>query len=74
MQSETKNNWQEWWVSVLLVLLLTGLLVSRAIVSFASVLMVVPFFFKQQKVKPASPHRHCIAFISCIAFRFVEHR
>jgi O-antigen ligase len=52
MQSETKNNWQEWWVSVLLVLLLTGLLVSRAIVSFASVLMVVPFFFKQQKVKP----------------------
>lgn len=45
-----KNKWGETWISVMLVLLFTGLLVSRALVSFASVLMVVPFFFGKRKI------------------------
>jgi O-antigen ligase len=53
MQSRSKNNWREVWVCVLLVFLLVGLLVSRAMVSFASVLMVVPFFFNPGELKAA---------------------
>jgi hypothetical protein len=74
MQSASKNNWQEWWVSVLLVLLLIGLLVSRAIVSFASVLIVVPFFFKQQKVKPLHFIAPALLLFPVLALRFVERR
>lgn len=53
MQSGSKNNWQQLWVFGLLVALLIGLLVSRAVVSFASVLVVVPFFFNARKIEPA---------------------
>jgi O-antigen ligase len=55
MQSGSKNNWQEWWICILLVFLLIGLLVSRALVSFASVLMVAPFFFNAREVKAIYP-------------------
>jgi len=44
MQRVLKSKWQESWVSGCLVLLFTGLLFSRALVSFASVLVIVPFF------------------------------
>lgn len=44
MQRVLKSKWKESWVSGCLVLLFTGLLFSRALVSFASVLVIVPFF------------------------------
>lgn len=47
MQSGSKNN----WVLGVLVLLLIGLLVSRALLSFASVLLVVPFFFNYRSIR-----------------------
>jgi len=43
-----KNKWAVQWVSAMLVLLLAGLLLSRALVSLSSVLIVVPFFFHRQ--------------------------
>lgn len=43
-----KNKWAIQWVSAMLVLLVAGLLVSRALVSLSSVLIVVPFFFHRQ--------------------------
>ncbi|HEY1017460.1 MAG TPA: hypothetical protein VGE25_00575, partial [Sediminibacterium sp.] len=43
-----KNKWAVQWVSVMLVLLMVGLLLSRALVSLSSVLIVVPFFFHRQ--------------------------
>lgn len=52
IQSGSKNNWQQGWVFGLMVALLIGLLVSRAVLSFASVLIVVPFFFNRKKIKP----------------------
>ena len=53
MQRVLKNNWQEQWVSCMLVILVAGLLVSRALVSFASVGMIVPFLagYKQASLK-----------------------
>jgi hypothetical protein len=45
MQRVLKNKWQEDWVSAMLVLLFAGLLVSRALVSLASVAMLLPFLF-----------------------------
>lgn len=50
MQRVLKNKWAEQWIYASLVLLLIGLLVSRAMVSFASVLIVVPFFFNLRSV------------------------
>lgn len=44
-----KNKWREAWICWMLVGLLVGLLVSRALVSFTSVLMVLPFFFGNQQ-------------------------
>ena len=43
MQRVLKSKWKENWVSVCLLLLFAGLLLSRALVSFASVMIVVPF-------------------------------
>lgn len=43
-----KNKWAVQWVSAMLVLLMAGLLVSRALVSVSSVLIVVPFFLNRQ--------------------------
>ncbi len=51
MQRVLKNKWAEQWVTASLVCLFIGLLVSRALVSFASVLIVVPFFFNQGRIK-----------------------
>jgi O-antigen ligase len=51
MQQVLKNKWHEQWVTVSLAGLLIGLLVSRALVSFASVLIVVPFLFNYRKIK-----------------------
>ncbi len=45
MQTLLKNKWQENWVTVCLLLVAMGLVFSRAILSFASVLVMVPFFF-----------------------------
>lgn len=45
MQRVLKNKWQEEWVAAMLVLLLAGLLASRALVSMASVAIAVPFLF-----------------------------
>jgi O-antigen ligase len=50
MQRLLKNKWPEQWITGLLVLLFIGLLVSRALVSFASVLMMVPFFFRYREI------------------------
>ena len=44
MQRVLKSKWKENWVTVYLLLLFAGLLLSRALVSFASVMIVVPFF------------------------------
>jgi len=44
-----KNKWREAWVCWMLVGLMAGLLVSRALVSFTSVLIVLPFFFGNQQ-------------------------
>ncbi len=44
-----KNKWREAWICWMLVGLLVGLLVSRALVSFTSVLMVLPFFFRDRQ-------------------------
>lgn len=46
-----KNKWAVQWVSAMLVLLMAGLLLSRALVSLSSVLIVVPFFFNRQLVQ-----------------------
>ncbi len=43
-----KNKWAVQWVSAMLVLLMIGLLVSRALVSVSSLLVIVPFFFNRQ--------------------------
>ena len=53
MQRVLKNNWREQWITAMLVLLATGLLISRALVSFASVGMIVPFItaYKQWPIK-----------------------
>jgi O-antigen ligase len=50
MQRLLKNKWQEQWIAVSLVLLFIGFLASRALVSFASVLMAVPFFFRYRQI------------------------
>jgi hypothetical protein len=50
MQRVLKNNWQAQWITAMLVFLFAGLLISRALVSFASVLMVVPFFFSYKQM------------------------
>ena len=49
MQGVLKNKGAENWVSLSLVLLFAGLLLSRVLVSFASVLIVVPFLFQYRK-------------------------
>ncbi|MES2331977.1 MAG: O-antigen ligase family protein [Bacteroidota bacterium] len=51
MQRVLKNKWAEQWITASLVLLFIGLMVSRAMVSFASVLIVVPFFFNLKEIK-----------------------
>lgn len=51
MQRVLKNNWREQWVSATLVFLFAGLLVSRALISFASVLIMVPFLFNYTQPK-----------------------
>jgi hypothetical protein len=51
MQRVLKNKWAEQWITASLVCLFIGLLVSRAMVSFASVLIVVPFFFNLRGIK-----------------------
>ncbi|MEO7530051.1 MAG: O-antigen ligase family protein [Sediminibacterium sp.] len=51
MQRVLKNKWAENWVTVSLILLFTGLLISRAMLSFASVLIAVPFFFQYTGIK-----------------------
>ncbi|TAJ57916.1 MAG: hypothetical protein EPO58_06290 [Chitinophagaceae bacterium] len=43
-----KNKWAAQWVLAMLVVLMVGLLVSRALVSLSSVLIVLPFFFHRQ--------------------------
>lgn len=43
-----KNKWAIQWVSAMLVLLVVGLLASRALVSLSSALIVVPFLFHRQ--------------------------
>ena len=48
MQRVLKSKWKENWVSVCLLLLFAGLLLSRALVSFASVMIVVPFLFERK--------------------------
>ena len=45
MQRVLKNKWQEPWVVAMLVILFAGLLISRALVSLASIAVVVPFLF-----------------------------
>jgi O-antigen ligase len=44
MQAVLKNKWAGQWITLCLVLVSAGLLFSRALLSFASVLMIVPFF------------------------------
>ena len=51
MQRVLKNKWQEQWVSTTLVLLFAGLLASRALASFASVMMVIPFLFNYKQYR-----------------------
>jgi O-antigen ligase len=51
MQRVLKNKWAGQWITASLICLFIGLLVSRALVSFASVLIVVPFFFNQGGIK-----------------------
>ena len=51
MQRVLKNKWPETWIMAMLVSLFVGLLVSRALVSFASVLIVVPFVFQYRNIR-----------------------
>lgn len=51
MQRVLKNKWPEQWITASLVCLFIGLLISRALLSFASVLIVVPFFFTLSGIK-----------------------
>ena len=53
MQRVLKNKWQEQWISATLILLIAGLMVSRALLSLASVAMIIPFFslYRQQPLK-----------------------
>ena len=53
MQRVLKNKWQEQWISASILLLIIGLLISRALLSFASVMMIIPFFslYKYQALK-----------------------
>ncbi len=46
MQRVLKNKWPEEWITICLVVLPVGLLVSRALLSFAGILMIVPFLFR----------------------------
>ena len=57
MQRVLKNNWAQNWITASLLLLFTGLLVSRALVSFASVLMVVPCVYHYRTIN----HNYLIA-------------
>lgn len=50
-----KSKWKEDWVTLCLVLLFAGLLLSRALVSFASVIIAVPFFFNKRTALFNSP-------------------
>ncbi len=52
MQRVLKSKWKENWVMICLVLLFAGLMLSRALVSFASVLIVVPFLFEKKLTAP----------------------
>lgn len=45
MQRVLKKNWQAEWISLMIVLLATGLLISRALVSISAVGMILPFLF-----------------------------
>lgn len=53
MQRVLKNKWQQPWIVGCLVVLSAGLLISRALVSFASIAMIVPFLssFNFSRVK-----------------------
>ena len=46
MQRVLKNKWPEEWITICLILLPAGLLVSRALLSFAGILIIVPFLFR----------------------------
>ncbi len=48
MQRVLKSKWKENWVMVCLVLLFAALLLSRALLSFASVMIMVPFLFERK--------------------------
>ncbi len=48
MQRVLKSKWKENWVSVCLLLLFAGLLLSRALLSFTSVMIVVPFLWNRK--------------------------
>lgn len=52
MQRVLKSKWKENWVMTCLVLLFAGLMLSRALVSFASVMIVVPFLFERKLTAP----------------------
>ena len=50
MQRVLKSKWQEYWAFWCLVSLFIGLLLSRAVVSFASVFICIPFLFHFRKI------------------------
>ncbi len=49
MQPVLKNKWPAQWITLCLVLVSAGLLFSRALLSFASVLMIIPFLTATRK-------------------------
>lgn len=63
MQRVLKSNWQEQWVSFCLLALFAGLVFSRAIVSFASVLIVIPYLANPSKTLVKKPLLIAILFI-----------
>lgn len=63
MQRVLKSKWKENWVTVCLLLLFAGLMLSRALVSFASVIIVVPFLFDRRL---SSEQKKYLAAISLI--------
>ncbi len=63
MQRVLKNKWAEQWITASLVLLFIGLLVSRALVSFVSVLIAVPFFFHYKHISSVKSYLWAIGLI-----------
>ena len=46
-----KNKWQEAWVGCMIILLITGLLWSRALLSIASVLILIPYICSYKTIR-----------------------